>query len=331
MNLQDNSTGGDDLTAQAETLPTAPAGSDVDAGGDDDQEEVLLRVNNLQVELAGRRGGAAGGMVEAIRGVSFQVRKGSAFALVGVTGSGKSEIALSLTGLLPGNWAQVSGGEVWFDGEDLLLQSKRRLRDLRATRIAYLFREPDALLNPIFTIAEHLAEALGRRGRKLSTEMRLRIDEQFYEVGLVEPEMILPRRPLELKRSVRQRVMLAMALLCGAELIIADEPTSQLDAMAEMQFVELRMELRRKRRLTLLLATHNFGIVEGLADEVAVLFSGGIVEAGPAAEVVKNPRNRYTRQLIDCVPRLGDRREQLGELSPAGVQAAYDAIEAAGA
>ena len=294
---------------------------------DGEEGEVLLRVNNLQVELAGRRGGPRGGMVEAIRGVSFEVRKGSAFALVGVTGSGKSEIALSLTGLLPGDWAQVSGGEVWFDGEDLLLQSKRQLRELRATRIAYLFREPDALLNPVFTIAEHLAEAMGRRGRKLSPEMRQRIDEQFYEVGLVEPEMILPRRPLELRRSVRQRIMLATALLCGAELIIADEPTSQLDAMAEMQFVELLLELRRKRRLTLLLATHNFGIVEGLADEVAVLFSGGVVEFGPAAEIVKRPRNRYTQQLIDCVPRLGDRRERLGELSLAGVQAARSAVE----
>jgi len=297
-------------------------------GAEVDEDEVLLQVKNLQVELAGRRGGLAGGMVEAIRDVSFEVRKGSVFALVGVTGSGKSEIALSLTGLLPGNWARVSGGEVWFDGEDLLVQSKRRLRDLRATRIAYLFREPDALLNPIFTIAEHLAEALGRRGRKLSAEMRQRIDEQFYEVGLVEPEMILPRRPLDLKRSVRQRVMLATALLCGAELIIADEPTSQLDAMAEMQFVELLMELRRKRRLTLLLATHNFGIIEGLADEVVVLFSGGIVEAGSADEVIKNPRNRYTRQLIDCVPRLGGRRDRLGELSADGVQAAFDAVAA---
>jgi ABC-type dipeptide/oligopeptide/nickel transport system ATPase component len=284
----------------------------------------LLRVSDLQIELTRRRGS----VVNAIRGVSFEIPRGSIFALVGVTGSGKSEIALSLTGLLPSYYAEVSAGEVWFDGDDLLTWSRRKLRKLRATRIAYLFREPDSLLNPIYTIGEHFAEALGRRGRKLTAEQQQQIVDQFYEVGLVEPEMILPRRPLDLKRAVRQRVMLALALLSGAELIIADEPTSELDAMAEMQFVELLRVLRHKRGLSVLLATHNFGIVDGLADEVAVVFSGGIVESGAVESVVRSPANLYTQQLIDCVPRLGQGRERLGELSRAGVRAAYEAVDA---
>lgn len=289
--------------------------------------DLILQVSGLRVDLAGRRGPAAGGGVQAIRGVSFEVRRGSIFAMVGVTGSGKSEIALSLTGLLPGHWATVREGRVLFDGVDLLTLSRRELRRLRASRIAYLFREPDGLLNPMFTIAEHLAEAMGRRGRKLTAEMRDRIDREFYEVGLVEPEMILPRRPFELRRPTRQRVMLAMALLGGAELIIADEPTSQLDAMAEMQFVELLLALRQRRQLTLLLATHNIGIVDGLADEVAVLFSGGIVESGPANSVLRRPQNLYTRQLVGCVPRPGRRRAKLGELDASGVAAAREAVE----
>ena len=287
------------------------------------ETEPLLRVSDLQIEVTQRRGS----VVNSISGVSFEIPRGGIFALVGVTGSGNSEIALSLTGLLPSSYAEVRSGEVWFDGDDLLTWSRRELRKLRATRIAYLFSEPDALLNPIYTIGEHFAEALGRRGRKLTAEQQQRIADQFYEVGLVEPEMILPRRPLDLKRAVRQRVMLALALLCGAELIIADEPTSELDAMAEMQFIELLRDLRSKRGLSLLLATHNFGIVDGLADEVAVVFSGGIVESGPVESVVRNPSNLYTRQLIDCVPRLGQGRERLGELSRAGVRAAYEAVE----
>ncbi len=301
-----------------ETNPAREPNAQADPDG-----EPLLRVVDLTIELAKRRGS----VVDAIRGVSFEVPRGGIFALVGVTGSGKSEIALSLTGLLPGHWARLQSGEVWFDGEDLLTLSRGRLRELRATRIAYLFREPDALLNPLYTIGEHLSEALGRRGKRLTPEMLLQIAEQFYEVGLVEPEMILPRRPLELKRSVRQRVMLAMALLGGAELIIADEPTSQMDALAEMQFIELLRELRNKRQLSVLLVTHNFGIVEGLADEVAVVFSGGIVESGKAEALVRNPANLYTRQLVDCVPKLGGRRKLLGELNLNGVRSATEAVE----
>ena len=298
------------------TLTDKPAAASPDG-------EPLLRVSDLQIELTPGQGG----VVNAIRDVSFEIPRGGVFALVGVTGSGKSEIALSLTGLLPSYYAEVRSGEVIFDGDDLLTWSRRKLRRLRATRIAHLFREPDALLNPIYTIGEHFAEALGRRGKKLNADQQQRIADQFYEVGLVEPEMILPRRPLDLKRAVRQRVMLALALLCGAELIIADEPTSELDAMAEMQFIEMLRNLREKRQLSLLLATHNFGIVDGLADEVAVVFSGGIVESGPVDTVVKNPSNLYTRQLIDCVPKLGQRRERLGELDRSGVRAAYEAVE----
>jgi ABC-type dipeptide/oligopeptide/nickel transport system ATPase component len=287
-----------------------------------EEVEPLLRVSDLHIQLARRRGS----VVDEIRSVSLQIDRGSIFALVGVTGSGKSELALSLTGLLPDQWARVQSGEVWFDGQDLLALSHRHLRQLRATRIAYLFRETDALLNPVYTVAEHVAEALGRRGRKMNPETGQQIAEQFYEVGLVEPEMILPRRPMDLQRSVRQRVMLAIALLCGAELIIADEPTSQLDAMAEMQFIKLLSELRFKRALSILLVTHNFGIVDGIADEVAVMFSGGIVESGTAAEVIHQPKNLYTQQLIDCVPRLREGRSRLGELDPAGVRAAYESV-----
>lgn len=301
----------------------APADSNADSIAGSPDSSALLRVSDLRIELA--RGRAS--EVNPISAVSFEIPRGGIFALVGVTGSGKSEIALSLTGLLPSFHAKVRSGEVFFDGDDLLSWSRRKLRKLRATRIAYLFREPDSLLNPIYTIGEHFSEALGRGGRRLTAEQQQRIADQFYEVGLVEPEMILPRRPLDLKRAVRQRVMLALALLCGAELIIADEPTAQLDAMAEMQFIELLRELRSKRGLSLLLATHNFGIVEGLADQVAVMFSGGIVEAGPVESVVQNPTNLYTRQLVDCVPRLGRAGEKLGELSRAGVRAAYEAIE----
>ena len=194
--------------------------------------------------------------------------------------------------------------------------------------MAYLFREVETQLDSRFPVRQHIADAIQLAGRDLVYPGG-EADwlPTLYEVGLADPESVLGAEPSSLTRIVLQRVLLAMALLSGAELIIADEPTADLDAAAEAQILEVFRKLCIEKQLTFLLVTNDFGLVSGAADRVSVMYDGGIVESGPASDVVRNPQNAYTRALLDCVPRLGEYRERLGRLDEKARIAAEKALE----
>ena len=249
-----------------------------------------------------------GGSVEAVRGVSFSIAKGEALAIVGESGSGKSVTAMSLTRLLPQPPAQYTGGEILFEGRDVLKMSEKELRRLRGGKIAYVFQEPSTSLNPVFTIGNQIAEAI-RLHRPNVRDVRAEAGEWLDRVGIVNAAARLDDYPYQLSGGMQQRVMIAMALSCEPQLLVADEPTTALDVTIQAQIMA---ELKKlKSKLAILLITHNFGIIRDVAENVAVMFRGEIVEFGETRRVLDEPRHPYTRALIECIPRLGDRKRRL--------------------
>ncbi|MCP5541535.1 MAG: ABC transporter ATP-binding protein [Akkermansiaceae bacterium] len=294
----------------------------------------LLEVAGVTIDYP-RKGGAE--PVLGARNVSFWLDPGEVMALVGATGSGKTTLTRALGGLLPRR-ARVLGGTAVLspginpDGRhrpvDLLAAPARQMRLLRRERLAYLTREFSTQLNPLLTIRRHIREAvrLGRRSIEFAAEAAWM--PVLYDVGLVEPETLLDRFPAQVPGIALQRLLVAMALMRGVEILIADEPTSSLDAAAGAQFLRLLDDLRKRHRLAILFVTHSFGAVRGFADRVAVLFEGGVIETGLADQVLNRPKSDYTRALLDCVPRLGEKRARLGEVDRV---AARDAAARVGA
>ena len=270
--------------------------------------EALLEVRNLTVRFD-----SDGSHTEAVRDVSFSIRRGEALAIVGESGSGKSVTALSLTRLLPSPPAVYASGEILLEGRDLLRMPERELRRVRGARIAYVFQEPSTSLNPVFTIGNQIAEAI----RLHRPEIKGVKDESvkwLNVVGIVDPEKRLSDYPHQLSGGMQQRVMIAMALSCKPDLLVADEPTTALDVTIQAQIMAELLSLKGK--LAILLITHNFAIIRDIAENVAVMFRGRIVEYGPTAEVLGNPQHPYTRALIECIPRLGAKRKRLATIDP---------------
>jgi oligopeptide/dipeptide ABC transporter ATP-binding protein len=258
----------------------------------------LLEVRNLQTHFPTRAG-----LVRAVDGVSFYVDKGELLGIVGESGCGKSITALSLMRLVsaPG---KIVGGEISFDGEDLLAATEERMRAIRGDDIAMIFQDPMTSLNPVFTIGEQIAEAL-RLHRKLSrADARRATIEAMKEVAIPDPARRVDDYPHQLSGGMRQRVMIAMALACDPKLLIADEPTTALDVTIQAQILELLNELRRTRELGVLLITHDLGVVAETADRVAVMYTGRIVEESPVEELFARPKHPYTEGLLRSVPKL---------------------------
>lgn len=263
--------------------------------------------------------------------VNLQLRKGEALGLIGGLGAGKTVLLQSLTGLLPPR-IRITGGSALLDpgspGEiDLSRFPAWRMRRLRRNRIAILCRDAAGQWNPKLTVRQHLRETLDLAD--LPSDRRAEADwmPTLYEAGLIEPENLLGLYPRQLPGVVLQRFTIAMGLLKGADLWIADEPTSDLDATGEDQILRLLRDLCEKRQFGLLFATHHFGVIGRLAHRVAVLFEGAIVETGEVDAVLRGPAHRYTRALLDCLPALGDRRSRLGEVDRV---AERDALDTAG-
>lgn len=257
-------------------------------------ESNILEVKNLSVQF-----GHGEGLVKAVDDVSFAIGRGETVALVGESGSGKSISALSLTKLLP-RAARYAGGQVIFNEKDLLLFSDDELRRIRGSRISYIFQEPMVSFNPVFKIGWQIEEAL-----KLHNKGRNRKAEVERLLELVH----LPRRlavayPHQMSGGQLQRCMIAMALACSPELLVADEPTTALDVTVQREILNLLAELRDKVGLSILMITHNFGIVSDLAMRVYVMQKGRIVEEGGTRQVLDEPRHDYTIQLMAAVPRL---------------------------
>jgi oligopeptide/dipeptide ABC transporter ATP-binding protein len=258
----------------------------------------LLEVRNLQTHFPTRSG-----LVRAVDGVSFHIDRGELLGLVGESGCGKSITALSVMRLiaLPG---RIVNGEILFDGKDLLKVSDSEMREMRGDDIAMIFQDPMTSLNPVFTVGEQIAEAL-RLHRKLSRkDARRATIEAMREVAIPDPARRVDDYPHQLSGGMRQRVMIAMALACNPKLLIADEPTTALDVTIQAQILELLDDLRKQRELAVLLITHDLGVVAEVADRVAVMYTGRIVEESPVEELFARPKHPYTEGLLRSVPKL---------------------------
>ena len=259
--------------------------------------------------------------IEAVQGATFDLAAGETLAIVGESGSGKSVTALALTRLLPVPPAVIKRGEVMFNGQNVLTMDAPDLRRLRGGKIAYIFQEPSTSLNPVFTVRSQIAEAI-RLHRPDVTEVDAEVVRWLDAVGIVDAAKRMNDYPHQLSGGMQQRVMIAMALACQPDVLVADEPTTALDVTIQAQIMELLASLKERFGMAVILITHNFGIVSGFASRVLVMYRGKIVEQGPTEDVLRHPQHPYTRALIDCIPQLGANEKRLKTIDHAAIAAA---------
>ncbi|MEO0454481.1 MAG: ABC transporter ATP-binding protein [Verrucomicrobiota bacterium] len=264
----------------------------------------LLSVKNLQIAFAGNEDRPA------VKGISFQIEQGETVAVVGESGSGKSVSALALTQLLPKPPQCQVSGTIELNGSNVLEMSDKELRQIRGGKIAYIFQEPSTSLNPVYTIGFQIREALELHRPEIEDAQQEMV-KLLKVVGIRDPEQTLSDYPHQLSGGMQQRAMIAMALACQPELLVADEPTTALDVTIQAQIIRQLKELKSSQQMSILLITHNFGIVSGFADRVIVMLRGDIVEEGVTEDILKNPQHPYTRALIDCIPKLGKKQDRL--------------------
>ena len=233
--------------------------------------------------------------------VSFEIAPGKTFALLGESGCGKSMTALSLMRLLPGGIA-IEQGEISLDGKNVLALPEREMREVRGGQIAMIFQEPMTALNPAYTIGEQLAEHYRHHRGASAADARTRGVELLEKVGIASAGKRLGQYPHQLSGGLRQRVMIAMALMCGPELLIADEPSTALDVTIQAQILRLLADLQQELGIAMVLITHDLGVVARIADRVAVMYAGEVVEEGPATEIFSTPQHPYTVGLLSCIP-----------------------------
>ena len=253
------------------------------------------------------------GVVKAIDGVDLEIGREEIVTVVGESGSGKSVTALSVMRLIqePG---RIERGSIVFDGTDLLTLGEAEMRSVRGTRIAMIFQNPYASLHPSFRIGDQMTEPLVLRGTERAEAVR-RSADMLERIGIDDPPRVMRGFAYEVSAGICQRVMLAMALMSDPELLIADEPTTNLDAIAQVQILDLIREMRGETRMSVLLITHDFGVVSKMADRVVVMYAGRQVESGGAGAVLGEPRHPYTVGLIESVPRPGHAAERLRQIA----------------
>jgi oligopeptide/dipeptide ABC transporter ATP-binding protein len=269
----------------------------------------LLSVRDLRTEF---RTGA--GILRAVDGITYSVEAGETVAIVGESGSGKSVSAMSILRLIPDPPGRIAGGEIIFDGQDLLKLSEDDMRVIRGGAIGMVFQEPMTSLNPVLTIGRQLTEVLEQHRGATPSAARTRAVELLGLVGISDPARRLKQYPHQLSGGMRQRIMIAMALACEPKLVIADEPTTALDVTIQAQILELMKALTQRLNIALVIITHNLGVVARYAQRVNVMYAGRIVESGPAAAIYRDPRHPYTIALLRSVPRLD--RPRLTRLEP---------------
>ena len=249
------------------------------------------------------------GVVKAVDGVSYTVQEGETVALVGESGCGKTVSALSIMRLVPDPPGRIVGGQVLFQGRDLLQLQDEEIRQIRGREIAMIFQEPMTSLNPTLTIGRQLTEILEVHLKMSAEDAAKRATELLKLVGISDPERRLPQYPHQFSGGMRQRVMIAMALACNPKLILADEPTTALDVTIQAQILELMKELSQRFGVAMVIITHNLGVVARYADRVNVMYAGKVIEQGPSTEIYHNPRHPYTLGLLRSVPRLDQPRK----------------------
>ena len=263
----------------------------------------ILEIRNLRTEFY-----TSAGVVQAVNGISYDVDQGETVAVVGESGCGKSVSAMSILRLIPNPPGKIVGGEINFDGTDLLKLSEGEMRKIRGRDIGMIFQEPMTSLNPVLTIERQLTETLEEHLGTSAEDNHKRALELLDLVGISEPERRLRQYPHHLSGGMRQRVMIAMSLACNPKLIIADEPTTALDVTIQAQILELMKNLTRDLGVAMIIITHNLGVVARYADRVNVMYAGNIVESGTAAEIYDNPKHPYTLALLQSVPRMDQPR-----------------------
>ena len=259
----------------------------------------LLEVKDLQTYFFTDRG-----TVKAVDGVSFSVEKGETLGIVGESGSGKSVTAASVMQLVPSPPGDIVGGEINFKGENLLDLKMKRIRKIRGNEISMIFQEPMTSLNPVYTIGEQISEVLRLHQGLNKDEALEKSIEMLEKVGIPSPKERVHEHPHQLSGGMRQRVMIAMALACNPELLIADEPTTALDVTIQAQILDLMDELRDEFNTSIILITHNLGVIAEVADKVAVMYGGRIVEQTDTVTLYKDPEHPYTAGLIKSIPKV---------------------------
>jgi ABC-type dipeptide/oligopeptide/nickel transport system ATPase component len=265
----------------------------------------LLQVENLSIDFTGESG-----TVHAAKNLSLEIPHGGSLAIVGESGSGKSVTALSFARLLPSPPASYPSGRILFEGRDTLRMSESEIRAVRGGGIAYIFQEPATSLNPVFTIRSQIAEGI-RLHRPDVADINAEVVRWLSAVGIQDPARRMLDYPHQLSGGMQQRAMIAMALACRPKLLVADEPTTALDVTIQAQILAELKRLRAEFGMALVLITHNFAIIRGLCERVAVMYRGEIVETGDTETVLKNPSHPYTKALIACIPRLGTKQNRL--------------------
>ncbi|RTG63862.1 ABC transporter ATP-binding protein [Serratia marcescens] len=278
----------------------------------------LVAFDRLSVSFQGEQG-----PVRAVQQVSLELQAGQTLGIVGESGCGKSVTAMALMGLLPQPLAQVDGGEIRFEGQNLLSLRAAQMADLRGNRLAMIFQEPMSALNPVLTLGEQLLEPLIRH-LALSPKAAWRQAVQLLEeVGLARAEALMRCYPHQLSGGMSQRVMIAMAIACRPKLLIADEPTTALDVTIQAQIIELLLDLQQRENMALLLITHDLALVAEAAHHIIVMYAGQVVESGKAAEIFRAPRHPYTQALLRALPEFAADKARLASL-PGVVPGKYD-------
>ncbi|MGD9855948.1 MAG: ABC transporter ATP-binding protein, partial [Planctomycetaceae bacterium] len=270
----------------------------------------LLKIDNLRTYFDTREG-----VVKAVDGLSVELGEGETLGLVGESGSGKSVTSLSIMRLLPEKSARIAAGSISYLGRDLVRLPPREMRSIRGSEISMIFQEPGTSLNPVFRVGHQVIEAIVQHQRVSKKEARERTIQLFREVGIPEPERRISMYPHELSGGQKQRVMIAMALSCNPELLIADEPTTALDVTIQKQILDLIRKLRDERGMSILFITHDLAVIAEIADKVAVMYRGEMVEYDTVDRIFANPQHPYTKGLLACRPKPGSTNKRLATVS----------------
>jgi oligopeptide/dipeptide ABC transporter ATP-binding protein len=283
-----------------EQAPLASNGSNSPKGS------VLIEVRNLKTHFY-----AEGGVVPAVDGVSFSIDRGETLGLVGESGCGKSVTSLSIIRLIPIPPGRFLDGEILFEDKDLLKMNKEEIRSIRGNRISMIFQEPMTSLNPVFTVGDQIMESFLLHQRLNRSDAKTRTIEMLRIVGIPAPEKRVNDYPHQMSGGMRQRVMIAMALSCNPKLLIADEPTTALDVTIQAQILKLMKRLKNEMGMSIMLITHDLGMVADIANKVYVMYAGKIVESADTLNIFKKPRHHYTIGLLGSIPKLNEDRERL--------------------
>lgn len=269
----------------------------------------LLRIDDLRIDFATEHGWA-----NVVNGVSFDVAENEIVGLVGESGSGKTVTSLSILGLIPNPPGRKSGGHIWYRDKDLTDLPKKELRDIRGNEISMIFQEPMTSLNPAFTIGDQIAEVYRRHRGGGKKAALARAAEMLDLVGIPNANKRVKDYPHEFSGGMRQRAMIAMALVCDPKLLIADEPTTALDVTVQAQILELLSKVREEMGTGIIFITHDLGVVAELCDKVVVMYAGEVVETAVGRDLFVQPRHPYTEGLLTAMPQLGERNEQLASI-----------------